>query len=135
VEIGNQPPPTNVRYVATAQRRTQMVTPQAIENRLANLSREVDESHQFLNDAEVAFHAAKATYEIAMATSRLSFAGDKLRVQDVQDIALRDNAHLYRALNTAEATVKAARANAQRIRTQVDIARSIGTSVRASLEM
>jgi hypothetical protein len=38
-------------------------------------------------------------------------------------------------LNSAEATVKAARANAQRIRTQVDIARSIGTSVRASLEM
>jgi hypothetical protein len=121
--------------VANKWKEIKMVTPQAIENRLTSLSREVDESYQFLNDAEVAFHNAKASYEIAMATSRLSFAGDKLRVQDVQDIALRDNAHLYRALNTAEATVKAARANAQRIRTQVDIARSIGTSVRASLEM
>ena len=124
-----------VPRVANKWKEIKMVTPQAIENRLTSLSREVDESYQFLNDAEVAFHNAKASYEIAMATSRLSFAGDKLRVQDVQDIALRDNAHLYRALNTAEATVKAARANAQRIRTQVDIARSIGTSVRASLEM
>lgn len=112
-----------------------MITPQSIENRLASLSVEVDESYQFLNDGELAYHNAKATYEIAMATSRLSFANEKLRVQDVQDIALRDNAHLFRTLNTAEATVKAARANAQRIRTQVDIARSIGTSVRASLEM
>jgi len=33
-------------------------------------------------------------------------------------------------VNTAEATVKSARANATRIRTQVDIARSVGTSVR-----
>ena len=135
MEIGNQTQQTAVRCVATAQRRTQVVTPQSVENKLIGLSKEVDESHQFLQDAEVAYHGAKATYEIAMATSRLSFAGDKLRVQDVQDIALRDNAHLYRALNSAEATVKAARANAQRIRTQVDIARSIGTSVRASLEM
>ena len=112
-----------------------MVTPAGIENRLVTLSKEVDEAHQFLEQAEFAYHKAKTDYEIGMATSRLSFAGDKLRVQDVQDIALRDNAHLYRLLNSAEATVKAARANSTRIRTQVDIARSIGTSVRASLEM
>ena len=112
-----------------------MITPETIEKRLTSLSREVDEAHQFLEEAEAAYHKAKTDYEVSMASSRLSFANEKLRVQDVQDIALRDNAHLYRALNTAEATVKAARANAQRIRTQVDIARSVGTSVRASLEM
>jgi uncharacterized protein with von Willebrand factor type A (vWA) domain len=112
-----------------------MVTPQAIENRLTALSKEVDEAHVFLENAELSYHKAKTDYELGMAGTRLSFGQEKLRVQDVQDIALRENAHLYRALNTAEATVKAARANATRIRTQVDIARSVGTSVRASLEM
>lgn len=112
-----------------------MVTPQGIENRLLALSKEVDEAHTFLEQSEIAYHKAKTDYEIGMATVRLSFAADKLRVQDIQDIALRDNAHLYRLINSCEATVKAARANATRIRTQVDIARSIGTSVRASLEM
>ena len=112
-----------------------MVTPQAIENKLIALSKEVDEAHNFLEESEIQYHKAKSDYEIAMATTRLSFAADKLRVQDIQDIALRDNAHLYRTLNSSEATVKAARANATRIRTQVDIARSVGTSVRASLEI
>ena len=112
-----------------------MVTPQSVEHKMLALSKEVDESHKFLEDAEHAYHKTKADYEIAMAGSRLSLGKEKLRVQDVQDIALTTNAHLYRALNTAEATAKAARANATRIRTQVDLARSIGTSVRASLEM
>jgi hypothetical protein len=35
----------------------------------------------------------------------------------------------------AEAVVRAARSNASRIRTQVDIARSVGTSVRTSMEL
>lgn len=112
-----------------------MVTPQVIENRLTALSKEVDEAQTFLEEAELSYHKAKSDYEIAMAGSRLSLNNEKLRVQDVQDIALRDNAHLYRTLNTAEAMAKAARANAQRLRTQVDIARSVGTSVRASLEI
>lgn len=111
-----------------------MVTPQSIENRLVELSKEVDNSHAFLEQSEYAYHKAKTDYELAMAGSRLSI-NEKMRVQDVQDLALTTNAHLYRKLNEAEATVKAARANATRIRTQVDIARSVGTSVRASLEI
>ena len=112
-----------------------MVTPQGIENRLMALSKEVDESHQFLESAEHGYHKAKTNYEIAVAKARLSFAGEKFRVQDVQDQALLICEAEYRALNNAEAVVKAARANATRIRTQVDIARSVGTSVRASLEI
>jgi uncharacterized protein with von Willebrand factor type A (vWA) domain len=112
-----------------------VVTPQAIEKKLLLLSKEVDEAHVFLENAELSYHKSKSDYELGMAATRLSFGKEKLRVQDVQDLALTQNAHLYRTLNTAEATVKAARANATRIRTQVDIARSVGTSVRASLEM
>lgn len=112
-----------------------MVTPQAIENRLATLSKEVDEAHDFLEKAEYAYHKAKTEYEIEMAHSRMKLSTEKMRVQDVQDCALLACQDQYRAVNQAEAVVKAARGNSMRIRTQVDIARSIGTSVRASLEM
>lgn len=112
-----------------------MVTPAGIENRLVTLSKEVDEAHIFLSKAESTYHEAKTNYELALAKTRLSMRESKLRVQDVQDTALLANAELYSAINVAEAVVKSARANATRIRTQVDIARSIGTSVRASLEI
>jgi len=112
-----------------------MITPQGIENRLMALSKEVDECHEFLESAEHAFHKAKSDYEIEMAHSRMKLSTEKMRVQDVQDCALMASQDKYKALNVAEATVKAARANATRIRTQVDIARSVGTSVRASLEI
>jgi len=121
--------------VGIPERQSLMVTPQAIENRLASLSKEVDDAHDFLEQAEHGYHKAKAEFEIAVATERLAFAGEKLRVQDVQDHALIRCQTQYRSLNQAEAVVKAARANSTRIRTQVDIARSIGTSVRASLEI
>ena len=112
-----------------------MVTPQSIENRLMTLSKEIDEAHDFLEQAEHAYHKAKTEYEIEIAHNRMKLSTEKMRVQDVQDFALIATQDQYRKLNAAEATVKAARANAMRIRTQVDIARSIGTSVRASLDM
>lgn len=129
---------THLHNVTSAEilgRRNQMVTPQAIENRLAVLSKEIDDAHDYLEKAEHAYHRAKTDYEIEIAHNRMKLSNEKMRVQDVQDCALIACQEQYRALNMAEATVKAARANAMRIRTQVDIARSIGTSVRASLEM
>jgi hypothetical protein len=112
-----------------------MVTPQTIEQRLLALSKEIDDAHNYLEDAERAYHKSKAAFEIAVARARLSHHQSKLRVQDIQDLALLETETEYHALQISEAQVKAARANATRIRTQVDIARSIGTSVRASLEM
>jgi len=126
---------TNAQSAETLERRTHVVTPQSIENRLVTLSKEVDSSHKFLEEAEMSYHKTKTEFELAMAKARISFGDTKMRVQDIQDQALVINADYYRALNSSEATVKAARANATRIRTQVDIARSIGTSVRASLEI
>jgi hypothetical protein len=124
-----------VQFVEIVERRNQLVTPQAIENRLATLSKEIDDAHSFLEKAEHGYHRAKTQYEIAIATARLSYGSEKMRVQDVNDHALLSCRDEFTALNEAEAIVKAARANATRIRTQVDIARSIGTSVRASLEI
>lgn len=112
-----------------------MVTPVAIENKLIALSKEVDESHRFLIEAEKDYINAKTDYELASAKARLSYGKEKMRVKDVEDQALLLCESQYRTLSIADVSVKAARANATRIRTQVDIARSIGTSVRASLEL
>lgn len=112
------------------------VTPEAIENRLVALSKEVDEAHADLVRAETMFHKAKAEFELAIARERLRQIGvTGLRVQDIADKALVACSGEYAALQTAEAVVKAARANANRLRTQVDIARSVGTSVRAALDL
>lgn len=113
------------------------LTPQQVERRLLDLSKEIDESHKELMACESTFHVAKASYEIAMARSRMNKSHPDFKLTAVQreDEALIDNAETHMNLAIAEASVKAARANVQRIRTQVDIARSISVSVRASLEI
>ena len=117
---------------------SQIVTPQMIEQRLRDLSKEVDQSHKDLADAEHAYYTTKAKYELALAHGRLSLAGKqdmKLTVSDKADMALVSAEDLHLQMSIAEAMVRAARSNASRIRTQVDIARSVGTSVRTSMEL
>lgn len=113
------------------------ITPERIENRLYELSKEIDEAHAELAKAERDYHRTKTAFEIAIAKARIDVGTNflKMRVQDVADTALIQCAEEYNAWQVSEALVKAARANAQRVRTQVDIARSIGTSVRASMEI
>jgi len=113
-----------------------MITPEKVEARLYELSKEIDVAHDELVEAERGYHIAKAAFEIAIAESRIRIGLNnmKLRVGDVADKALLECRAQWSAIQLAEAVVKAARANAQRVRTQVDIARSIGTSVRASMD-
>lgn len=112
------------------------VTPEQVETRLVELSKEIDSSQQWLADAEAKYYDAKAECEIALAEERLrlSKVGMKTTVQEREDIATSVCANLIRALAVSEATVKAARGNAARVRIQVDITRSIGTSVRSALD-
>ena len=114
-----------------------MITPEKVETRLYELSKEIDTAHTDLVAAEKFYHTAKAQFEFAIARARISIGLNnmKLRVGDVADKALIACEKEFEDLQHAEAIVKAARANAQRVRTQVDIARSIGTSVRASMDM
>jgi len=118
-----------------------MVTPVAIENRLAVLSKEVDEAQSYLEKVEKAYFETKAHYEIGLARSRMEFAsksapsGKNYTVGEREDLALLANEDLHFQMASLEATVRSIRANVVKIRTQVDIARSIGTSVRASIEM
>jgi hypothetical protein len=114
------------------------ITPDMIERRLKELSKEVDNSHTDLAEAEKNYFETKAKYELSLAHARLSVASKKdikVTVSDKADLALVATEDLHMKMATAEALVRAARANASRIRTQVDIARSIGTSVRTSMEL
>ena len=113
-----------------------IVTPQAIEKRLVDLSKEIDEAQRFLDEAETEYFNAKGACEIALAEARLGIVKDglKMTVQEKEDVATVKCAVLIRAVYASEAKVRAARGNATRVRTQIDIARSIGTSVRASMD-
>lgn len=113
------------------------ITPMQIEKRLTDLSREIEEAHKDLINAEQVYHVAKATLEISMARARMSVSHPDIKLTSVQreDEALIQNAEQHMNLAMAEAQVKAARANANRIRTQVDIARSVSVSVRSSMDI
>jgi hypothetical protein len=117
-----------------------VVTPAQIEKRLYDLSKEIDESHSELVEVESHYNSYKAQYEIAIARSRMTYSmkssptGKNYTVSEREDMALLENEELHIRVAMAEAQVKAARANAARIKTQVEIARSIGTSVRSSME-
>jgi hypothetical protein len=52
-----------------------------------------------------------------------------------EDQALLENDILHTRVALAEAQVKAARANANRLRTQVDITRSVSSSIKSSMEL
>lgn len=113
------------------------LTPMQVERRLLDLSAEIDVAHTELIEAEQVYHTAKASLEISMARARMSVSHPDMKLTSVQreDEALIQNAEQHMNLAMAEAQVKAARANSNRIRTQVDIARSISVSVRASMEI
>jgi hypothetical protein len=118
-----------------------VVTPAQVEQKLISLSREYDDAHKQLESAETRYAEAKTAYEIEIARSRMGIgqraleAGRKVTVQEKEDEALIQCADLYTEHNIADATVRAARANATRLRTQIDITRSVGTAVRAALDI
>lgn len=118
-----------------------VATPQQIEARLVQLGKELDDAHDALVQAEQGYYDAKAGYEVGIARSRLQVGeryaakGIKVTVQEREDEALMAVADQLRALYSAEAIVRAVRANVTRIKTHIDIARSVGTSVRASMEL
>jgi phage shock protein A len=114
-----------------------MITPAKVEARLVELSKEIDECHKDLVNAESDYHNAKATYEIAIAKSRMknSHTDMKMTATMREDQALIENEDLHMRIAAIEATVKAVRANAARLKTQVDITRSVSSSLKASMDI
>lgn len=120
---------------------SQVVTPAQIEKRLYDLSKEVDQAHDALVACESDFHNRTAEYEVAMAKSRMALAGKSspggrnFTVGEREDMAVIENEAAHYALAIVEAQVKAARANVNRLKTQVEIARSMSASVRSSMDL
>jgi hypothetical protein len=118
-----------------------VITPQHVEQRLINLSKELDAASVELDTCEVRFAAAKTAWEVNSAKTRIAIrgrhidAGRKFTVSDVDDEAMVRCQDEQQALNHAEALVRSARGNVSRIKTQIDITRSVGTSVRAAMEL
>ena len=88
-----------------------MITPQQVEKRLFDLSKEMDEAHADLVGAEQEFHSASANYEIAMAKSRMKNSHSDLKMTATmrEDQALIENEAMHLRLAIAEASVKASR--------------------------
>jgi hypothetical protein len=120
---------------------SEIITPAMVEQKLRGLSKEVDEAHKVLVEVETIYHSVKADYEIAMAKSRINLAtkssptGKNYTVGEREDLALVQNEELHKDLAIIQAKILASRANTNRLKMQVDIARSVGTSVRTSMDL
>jgi hypothetical protein len=120
---------------------SEIITPAMVEQKLRGLSKEVDEAHKVLVEVETIYHSVKADYEVAMAKSRITLAtkssptGKNYTVGEREDLALVQNEELHKDLAIIQAKILASRANTNRLKMQVDIARSVGTSVRTSMDL
>lgn len=118
-----------------------LVTPADVETKLISLSKELDEAHEKLEAAETAYGEAKPEWDLQAAKTRLAVraraneSGRKMTVQEIEDEALIRCEVAYVAFCAADAMVRVARANVGRIKVQIDIARSVGTAVRAAMDM
>jgi hypothetical protein len=119
---------------------TPIVTPAQVEKRLRDLSHDIDEAHSDLVAAESNYFSIKADYEITLAKHRITLAsksapnGKNYTVGEREDLALISAEDLHFRMATAESLVRSARANVLRLKTQVEIARSVGSNVRSAIE-
>lgn len=113
------------------------VTPEQVEKRLLELSKEVDEAHEKLREADSTLVEKEYMFKKSMAEARvrLSHSDQKMRVQEIDDRALIMNEQHYLEYLTAQHIVRASKSNSERVQTQVTIAQSVGASVRASLNI
>lgn len=111
--------------------------PHEIEKRLLFLDKAIEDAFKELDDAEYEYHEAKATLELALARTRLELStnGERSTVQAREDQALVANEVAVLRMATSEARVRGARANVTRLRTQVDITRSMNAGMRAAMEV
>ena len=119
----------------------EITTPAQVVSQLRKLSREIETSTTDLIDVEFEYHNVKAEYEISIAKSRIRLAsqsapnGKNYTVAEREDLALIENEEIHRKMATVEAKVRAVRAKSAALKTQVDIVRSVGSSVKSSMEI
>ena len=108
-----------------------IVTPVQVEARQRALGAELDEATGAVAESESAYLGAKTDYEIAFARAIIRAEGPNAAIREAQATLITENE--LRALRATEATWRALKANVDRVRVQVDIARSVGTIVKSSM--
>lgn len=109
-------------------------------DRLRKLGVLLDKAREELDDAEMNYAEAKYDYEVGIAAARMKEGaraadkGVKLTVQEKEDAATLATSDMLKRLYFAEATVKASRGNEARIKTHIDIARSVGSLTKSQME-
>jgi len=120
----------------TDRRQYEALTPVQIESELRAKYHELDDAQQMLNLARAQYDTAKPTHVGAHAKARTQIKmdarikGDKLTVQDLDDLTVIATLDEYQALIVAEGMVAAAKGNVTKCLAQIDILRSLGASVR-----
>lgn len=109
------------------------VTPMQIEERLLELNRLIDQAHEQLHAAETDYHKAKADFEVAYA--RAFLRADERNAEACKQRAVIETQEEKQQLAITEATVRAARANVNRLADQVDITRSVGRLVTSAMNL
>lgn len=110
-----------------------VVTPFQIERRLMELSGLIDAAHDELARTEAEYHQAKAEFEAAYAKAFMR--ADEKNADACKQRAVLDTEDEKARLAIAEASVRAARANVNRLEQQVDITRSVGRLVTSSMNL
>lgn len=116
-----------------------LMTPYEVERKLLALSDALDQATEDLIEAETAYTLSKRDLEMGLARARVdnsyANADRKMTVQEKEDKALLACSDLVRQADADEIWVKGSKAQVIKLRAQVDIIRSIGTSVRASMDI
>lgn len=113
---------------------SEILTPAKIEERLYQLSKELDLAHKERVNDENVYYLAKSEYEVGLAKARLALmkSTEKMNADEKNAQVTVDCEEQVRAMNIADAKLKASRANLERIKVQADIARTLSASVRES---
>jgi hypothetical protein len=108
-----------------------------IETRLYELSAELDQATIECADHEYTFHIAEAKLEVAKAKSFLSIdpTDRKITVDEKKATTISDTADLIYQHAESKARIMASRRNCERLRVQIDIARSQGSLIKSSMEL
>ncbi len=118
-----------------------VLTPQRIENRLRTLDMALEDATAELIEAEADIAKTTADLEVALSRRRMKErtraleAGSKITVGEIEDLALIGCSDQFMSKSMADARVRAARARVKQVITQIEIARSLGTSVRTSMDI
>lgn len=116
-----------------------LFTPYEVERKLLALADALEAATSDLTEAEAAWVISKRNLELALARARVSLAKDhsesRLTVQEKADLALLNCQEELHQADADEIWVRGSKAQVANLKTQVDIIRSVGTSVRSSMDI